>query len=316
MVAYIKSDLEFILKQIKIAEAHAAFTQGVPTGDPLISGQGSVRTQRVDPDLQSRLGSAHGRRHLQQPAARPEWGAADNPFPEPLGTQYKTIMVPAGPGGALVPVSYQPGVDNDGPGTAGPSDVFDPYVRTISNLIVDQTLGNPAAILTGLQRAGIVDPAQSADGHRPDQRRSTTPLKPLFNAVNDAARAECLGAGGGLCKPRTTWLCRRLPRTHRCRPRLPREARTRRGRRRADDPARLPHGIELDGANIVDHQRRARRRPVGAVQFLVHAVRPVLRSRPRPRRQGRQRHRVHSAACRTTRSTWSDGQPERRTSWC
>ena len=30
-----------------------------------------------------------------------------------------------------------------------------PQSRTISNLIVDQTLGNPAAILTALQRAGI-----------------------------------------------------------------------------------------------------------------------------------------------------------------
>ena len=45
-----------------------------------------------------------------------------------------------------------------------------------------------------------------------------------------------------------------------------------------------------------DHQRRARRGPVGAVQLLVHPVRPVLRPRPRPRHQGRQRHGVHSAA--------------------
>ena len=43
-------------------------------------------------------------------------------------------------------------------------------------------------------------------------------------------------------------------------------------------------------------QRHARRRPVGAVQLLVHAVRPVLRPRPRPGEQGRQRHGLHPAA--------------------
>ncbi|WP_162245650.1 peroxidase family protein [Brevundimonas sp. Root1279] len=91
---------------------------------------------------------------------RSEEGASDNPFPRLLDADYRTIMVdPDGPGPmGPVPVTYTPGVDNDGPGTAGPSDVFDPYVRTISNLLVDQGLGNPAAILTGLQRAGIVAP--------------------------------------------------------------------------------------------------------------------------------------------------------------
>ena len=35
--------------------------------------------------------------------------------------------------------------------------VFDSSLRTISNLIVDQTLGNPAAIIKGLQVGGVVD---------------------------------------------------------------------------------------------------------------------------------------------------------------
>ena len=52
MVAYIKSDLEFILEQIKIAEAHAA-------------GQPAVWTGRPDSDLQPRLGPADGRWDLQ-----------------------------------------------------------------------------------------------------------------------------------------------------------------------------------------------------------------------------------------------------------
>ena len=86
-----------------------------------------------------------------------------------------------------LPVSYTPGVDNDGPGTAGPSDVFDPTVRTISNLLVDQTLGNPSAILTALQRAGIVAPAQQM-AVTAAISAAYEPLKPLFNAVSSAER--------------------------------------------------------------------------------------------------------------------------------
>jgi hypothetical protein len=155
MVAYIRSDLDFILAQIKIAEAHAAFERGVSTGDPLnpakplFGPNGSVPAYNVARGLRTVDGTYN---HLLP--GQTEWGASDNEFPEHLGTDFRTIMVPAGPGGQLVPVSYTPGVDNDGPGPANPSDVFDPTVRTISNLLVDQTLGNPSAILTGLQRAG------------------------------------------------------------------------------------------------------------------------------------------------------------------
>jgi hypothetical protein len=148
MVAYIRSDLDFILAQIKIAEAHAA-------GQPLYGPGGLVPAYNVAWGLRTVDGTYN---HLLP--GQIEWGASDNEFPEHLGTDFKTIMVPAGPGGALVPVSYTPGVDNDGPGSAGPGDVFDPTVRIISNLLVDQTLGNPSAILTGLQRAGIVPPDQ------------------------------------------------------------------------------------------------------------------------------------------------------------
>lgn len=186
MVAYIRSDLDFILAQIKIAEAHAA-------GQPLYGPNGLIPSYNLAWGLRTVDGTYNNLLH-------PEWGASDNPFPEPLGTQYKTIMVPAGPGGALVPVSYQPGVDNDGPGTASPGDVFDPYVRTISNLIADQTLGNPSAILTGLQRAGIIDPAnhltvtsQISDLYQP--------LKPLFNAVNEAARANASAQAAASASP-------------------------------------------------------------------------------------------------------------------
>jgi Ca2+-binding RTX toxin-like protein len=149
MVTYIRSDLDFILAQIKIAEAHA-------NGTPLYGPGGQIPSYNLAWGLRTVDGT-----YNNLLPGRSEEGASDNPFPTLLGTDYRTIMVdPDGPGGmGPMPVSYQPGVDNDGPGPANPSDVFDPYVRTISNLIVDQTLGNPSAILTALQRAGVVDPS-------------------------------------------------------------------------------------------------------------------------------------------------------------
>jgi Ca2+-binding RTX toxin-like protein len=188
MVAYIRSDLDFILAQIKIAEAHAA-------GQPLYGPGGLVPAYNVAWGLRTVDGTYN---HLLP--GQIEWGASDNEFPEHLGTDFKTIMVPAGPGGALVPVSYTPGVDNDGPGSAGPGDVFDPTVRIISNLLVDQTLGNPSAILTGLQRAGIVPP---------DQQMAVTaqisaayqPLKPLFNAVGAAEREYASASAAASASP-------------------------------------------------------------------------------------------------------------------
>ena len=188
MVTYIRSDLDFILAQIKIAEAHAG-------GQPLFGAGGLIPTYNLSWGLRTVDGTYNNLLH-------PEWGAADNEFPEHLGTQFRTIMVdPDGPGPApLVPVTYTPGVDNDGPGTAGPSDVFDPTVRTISNLLVDQTLGNPSAILTALQRAGIVAPenqmivtAQITAAYQP--------LRPLFNDVANAERENAAAQAAASASP-------------------------------------------------------------------------------------------------------------------
>ena len=212
MVTYIRSDLEFILKQIKIAEADAAFRQGISTGDPLNPAKalfgpgGSIPTYNLAWGLRYVDGSFN---HLLP--GQTEWGASDNEFPEPLGTQYRTVMVDAdpGPGVMMVPVTYTPGVDNDGPdadglpggqGSAGPSDVFDPTVRTISNLLVDQTLGNPSAILTALQRAGIVAP-ENEMAVTAQITAAYEPLIPLFNAVATAVRAHASASASANANP-------------------------------------------------------------------------------------------------------------------
>ena len=174
MVAYIRSDLDFILAQIKIAEAHAA-------GQPLYGPGGLIPTYNLSWGLRTVDGTYN---NLLQPGM----GRRRQRVSRALGTEFRTIMVdPDGPGGmGPMPVSYQPGVDNDGPGPADPSDVFDPYVRTISNLIVDQTLGNPSAILTGLQRAGVVDPGRPDDGPRRPITAAYEPIEAEFLAVSQS----------------------------------------------------------------------------------------------------------------------------------
>jgi Ca2+-binding RTX toxin-like protein len=83
--------------------------------------------------------------------ARNIWGAADcnsrNCSIRPSGPP--KISRPDLDLPVRLPTNYNP---SNNPGSM----VFDSSLRTISNLIVDQTLGNPAAIIKGLQVGGIV----------------------------------------------------------------------------------------------------------------------------------------------------------------
>src|ERR1700754_2728537 len=136
-----KADLEFILAQIKIAEAHAA-------GQPLYGPGGLIPTYNLSWGLRTVDGTNNNLLH-------PTWGASDQ--------QFNALVTPTF---RLAP--SMPTIDFDGPGPApavpvaqnyNPSDdenniVIDPSLRTISNLIVDQTLANPVAIIVALERAG------------------------------------------------------------------------------------------------------------------------------------------------------------------
>jgi Ca2+-binding RTX toxin-like protein len=149
MVTYIRSDLEYILDQIKIAEAHAA-------GQPLYGEGGLVPAYNVSAGLRTVDGSYN---HLLP--GQEQWGAANVPFPTLLDPEYKpadgTPFDPDGPG----PAPSMPTSLNYNPSNNPNSLVFDSSLRTISNLLVDQTLANPAAILEALERAGG-DPADLA----------------------------------------------------------------------------------------------------------------------------------------------------------
>ena len=202
MVTYIKSDLEFILQQIKIAEAHAA-------GQPLFGPGGLIPAYNLSWGLRTVDGSYN---HL----LNPQWGSSDEQFPENLGTDFRTLFIDADPRPDVVniqPMSYTPGVDNDGPtmtvpgpggapmvigDRAGPGDVIDPTVRTISNLIVDQTLGNPAAILTALVRAGVEDPGMTITT---EISNAYAPLRPLFDTLSSAERDYANASAAAAASP-------------------------------------------------------------------------------------------------------------------
>lgn len=146
MVTYIRSDLDFILDQIKIAEAHAA-------GQPLYGPGGLIPAYNLSFGLRAVDGSNN---HLLP--GQEKWGASNVQFPSLLDPVYRsadgTLFDPDGPG----PAPAMPTSPNYNPSNNPNSLVFDSSLRTISNLLVDQTLGNPAAILEGLERAGDPDP--------------------------------------------------------------------------------------------------------------------------------------------------------------
>ncbi len=122
-------DLRFIFKQIQIAEAHSA------GGDLFGPGENQVNERRLPFGLRTVDGSYN---HLTP--GETLFGAADQVFPRMGDSVYRDgENVPAQflpPGAPDVPTSYNQ--------TKGM--VFDSEPRLISNIIVDQTESNPAAV--------------------------------------------------------------------------------------------------------------------------------------------------------------------------
>ncbi|RPF25941.1 peroxidase family protein [Georgenia muralis] len=167
-------DLEFVLKQIQISEAHA---EDVVTEDPDSSplcrpgNRFDAATQtHVDadgdpcvgaPTLPFGLRTVDGRWNNLLPG-QDGYGAGARTFPRLLEAQYRTAdPVPAGFPGAGSPTTYEQ--------TQGI--VFDSEVRTISNLIVDQTTANPAAVdvAARVEGAGVINGATISRLAGPDR---------------------------------------------------------------------------------------------------------------------------------------------------
>ncbi|EDL47730.1 peroxidase family protein [Erythrobacter sp. SD-21] len=135
-----KHDLEFILQQIKIAERHAA-------GENLVDILGNFH---LPYGLRTVDGSYN---NLVE--GRERWGASDEIMPRMFTPNYRDDqdgdMMSFGPGMTITNTDY---------GAAG--DVADVDPRIISNLIVDQTAGNPAAISAALTQTGYEGDATAA----------------------------------------------------------------------------------------------------------------------------------------------------------
>ncbi|MFJ2685092.1 peroxidase family protein [Pseudomonas sp. NPDC087342] len=118
MANFNKTDLEFILKQIFIAEAHS---NGASLSDLLPNSQVPFGLRTVDGSYNNLV------------AGQSEFGAADNSFLRVLDAQYRAAY-------------------------AAPGNVVDPQPRIISNLINDQTANNPAAVAANGGADPVISP--------------------------------------------------------------------------------------------------------------------------------------------------------------
>jgi hypothetical protein len=135
MAKFSKKDLQFILDQIRISERHA-------DGDDLLDLLPNVQ---VPFGLRTIDGSYNNLVFGQS-----AFGAADHIFPRMLTPIFRTAETrpvgffgPTDPG-TTTPTTYQQ--------TSG--NVFDSQPRVISNLIVDQTANNPAAVAAATANPG------------------------------------------------------------------------------------------------------------------------------------------------------------------
>ncbi len=163
MVAYTKHDLRFILDGIEVSESHAQQTNSIDINNTWSQADIEVSRQTLlalVPNALEPIGMRTISGELNNLVEGNEYFGATGEFPRLLDADYPTVMVdPDGDGPApAVPMSYDPTVQN--PGQNGPAplgDVLDPEPRTISNLIVDQTINNPVALNAALALAGVED---------------------------------------------------------------------------------------------------------------------------------------------------------------
>ena len=141
-------DLHFIMKQIKIAERHAATrTASNPCGTLVGPGPDQIPDRLTPYGLRTVDGSCN---NLFPERGR--FAAADELFPRLTSPNFRNAdPVPAGFPGAGNSTSYQQKTGS----------VFDSQPRVISNLVVDQTSENPAAVAAAGHPVRSQDPTPS-----------------------------------------------------------------------------------------------------------------------------------------------------------
>ena len=179
-------DLTFVLKQIKIAERHSAtFTSANPCGTLV----GPASDQIPDALTSYGLRTVDGSCNNLFPG-RETFAAADQPFPRLAPAKFRDAepITPAFPVGPPGPTSYKQKL-------AG-NVVIDSEPRTVSNLVVDQTSTNPAAVAA----AGAPVRSQQNPGLFP----CTTDPDPTAIPPIDAAPVGCVPAHQTLFIPNVT----------------------------------------------------------------------------------------------------------------
>jgi putative cell wall-binding protein len=158
----IPDDLEFILDQIQISEAHAA------GGDLLCADNTDTSGKCVrDPMLPHGLRTVDG--SFNNLARDPRTGAADEEFPRLLPTQWRQADPHPGNGAPPNPAGVSDVCEGDNTCYEQTNGfVYDASPRTISNLIVDQTTANPAAVDAATNTDGSIIDAVTGDIYIPD----------------------------------------------------------------------------------------------------------------------------------------------------
>src|SRR4051794_12918871 len=178
------SDLSFILDQIKIAEHHS---RTATASDPCAGLLGTGPNQVPSPLIGLGLRTVDGSCNNLQPGQE-TFGAADQVFPRLTSPDFRpaepiTASLPVGPPG---PTSYAQ--------TSG--SVIDSQPRVVSNLIVDQTSTNPAAVAA----AGFPVRTQGNQGVVP----CTVEDDPTTPTINESKPVGCVPAGETLFIPNVT----------------------------------------------------------------------------------------------------------------
>src|SRR3954447_2333794 len=157
-------DLHFIMKQIKIAERHSAtLTASNPCGTLVGPGPDQIPDRLTPYGLRTVDGSCN-----DLFPGRERFGAADELFPRLTSPSFRDADS-APPGfGPPGPSSYKQKTGN----------VFDDQPRVISNLIVDQTSENPAAVAASGHPVRSQDPTANATPCTTDPNPSAVPPAP------------------------------------------------------------------------------------------------------------------------------------------
>jgi len=158
-----QNDLEFILRQIQISEAHAADVLNPSNYELLCTDQGDAAQNCVSDEMRPKgvrtIDGSFNNLRLHQS----EYGASDNAFPRLLEAEWRQAEPEALDLGFEANTPEQMAACEAGTTcyaqTSG--NVYDSEPRLISNLIVDQSLNNPA--IANQVQAGTAIPIEGTD---------------------------------------------------------------------------------------------------------------------------------------------------------